>query len=218
MKNKLFKQSKPDVTISEKGIKTPTFSIPSVDGRKVSKKISILFLATVAITGLMIGILMGINAFFNSYYFEFRTPVIFQQPILLRERDQALVSPIPEPLQLEVQAYVEPTPTPEPQVVLSKKAEGCLENYPEVADKLVEAFPNEPATIIELVCRESSLNAEAVNPSSGACGLFQAYPCNKMKCELGDADCQIEWGKNYIENRYETVEAALLFHDANNWY
>lgn len=70
----------------------------------------------------------------------------------------------------------------------------------------------------KLVFKESSLNSHAVNPSSGACGLFQALPCSKMKCSLGDSECQITWGLGYIKNRYGTPEKALSFHLEHNWY
>lgn len=216
MKQKLFKQSKEGPEDLTFATTKPRFSI-NIDAKKIGKKFSVFFLATIAISGLSIGILMAVNSFFNSYYFEFRTPVIFQQPILIHERNADLVSPLPEELSLQVQAE-EPTPTPEPQVVLSAKAQGCVENYPEVAEKLKTAFGPEASTAIELVCRESSLNPKAVNKSSGAAGLFQAYPASKLGCELSDVDCQIEWGKNYIKQRYGTAEAALLFHDKKGWY
>lgn len=209
MKQKLFKQSNEGPEDLTFATTKPRFSI-NIDAKKIGKKFSVFFLATIAITGLMIGLLMALNSFFNSHYFEFRSPVIFQQPILLHKRD--LITPLPEALSLKVEAQA-PTPTPEPELVLSAKAEGCIENYPEVAEKLVDAFPTEPAAIIELVCRESSLNPRAVNKSSGAAGLFQAYPASKLKCDLSDVDCQIAWGKAYIEQRYGTAKAALLFHD-----
>lgn len=217
MKEKLFKktddpQSKTFETKKVKGGLSISF-----DGKRVSKKILTAILATVAISGIAVGFLMAINSFFNEHYFEFRTPVIFQAPILIHEREQAMLSPLPEEFDLQVQAQ-EPTPTPEPGLVLSVKAQGCVENYPEVAEKLKAAFGPEASTAIELVCRESSLNPEAVNRTSGAAGLFQAYPASKLGCDLQDVDCQIAWGKNYIESRYETAEAALLFHDQKGWY
>lgn len=68
----------------------------------------------------------------------------------------------------------------------------------------------------ELVQRESGWNPNAINPSSGACGLFQALPCSKMGgMEIGN---QIRWGLNYIAERYGSPSSALAHHDANNWY
>ena len=62
----------------------------------------------------------------------------------------------------------------------------------------------------------------AVNQSSGACGLFQAYPCEKMKCGLGpnDIECQIDWGYEYIKNRYGNSTGAREFWlaQAPHWY
>jgi len=218
MKQKLFKQSKDESLGGDTSLNfsttKPRFSI-NIDAKKIGKKFSLFFLALIVITGLSIGFLMALNSFFNTHYFEFRSPVIFQAPVLLHDRE--LITPLPEALSLKVEA-VEPMLTPEPEIILSAKAEGCIKNYPEVAENLVDAFPDEPAAIIELICRESSLNPKAVNKSSGAAGLFQAYPASKLKCELSDVDCQISWGKNYIKQRYGTVEAALLFHDKNNWY
>ena len=62
-----------------------TFKI-DLDAKKIGKKASIAFLAITAAAGLSIGVLIGLNSFFNSHYFEFRSPVIFQAPILLQDR------------------------------------------------------------------------------------------------------------------------------------
>ena len=69
-----------------------------------------------------------------------------------------------------------------------------------------------------LIMQESTFNQYAVNPSSGACGLFQALPCAKMKCGLDDVDCQIKWGMKYIRQRYGNAIQAWLFHQDHNWY
>lgn len=70
----------------------------------------------------------------------------------------------------------------------------------------------------ELIWRESSFNEFAINPTSGACGLAQALPCGKMECNLEDIDCQLEWIKNYTDERYGGAENALLFHTKVGWY
>lgn len=219
MKEKLFKQGSGSNATDDslKFATTKKYLSFSFDSKKIARKASIIGISGVAVAGLSVGILMGVNSFFNQYYFEFRTPVIFQQPILIHQREIKLISPLPEEISMAVQA-AEPTPTPKPELVLSDRAKKCADAQPVVTMKLQEAFGDEASTAVELVCRESGLNPMAVNKSSGACGLFQAYPCSKMKCDLIDVDCQIEWGKNYIKNRYETVEAALLFHDKKGWY
>lgn len=73
-------------------------------------------------------------------------------------------------------------------------------------------------TMLQLIRRESNCRPEAVNPSSGACGISQALPCSKMGCSLEDPVCQIGWMDNYIQNRYGSWEEALAFHYINNWY
>lgn len=67
-----------------------------------------------------------------------------------------------------------------------------------------------------LLMKESGFNPQAVNPTSGACGLFQALPCSKMG-GMG-IDNQIAWGIGYIRNRYGTPSGAWNFWLANNWY
>ena len=82
-----------------------------------------------------------------------------------------------------------------------------------------EAFGIEHiASLDTLIFRESSYNPQAINPKSGSCGLFQAYPCAKMNCQLSDVDCQLQWGVSYIKNRYTNPTIALSFHKRNGWY
>jgi hypothetical protein len=101
---------------------------------------------------------------------------------------------------------------------LSDKALNCVANHPQVASKISEKFGEYGQYAIELFSRESSLDQYIINPTSGACGLTQSYPCEKMKCDLSDLDCQINWGFNYIKNRYGNAENALNFHINNNYY
>ena len=70
----------------------------------------------------------------------------------------------------------------------------------------------------ELLRRESNCNPNAVNPSSGACGLAQELPCGKSGCQLGDGGCQMKWMKSYVDRRYGSFAAAIEFHNSNNWY
>ena len=89
---------------------------------------------------------------------------------------------------------------------------------PGVYGAIVRFFGKDSKIVGELVARESSMNPLAVNPTSGACGLFQSYPCEKMNCDLEDIDCQMEWGRDYIDDRYGTPENALAFWHRNGWY
>ena len=71
---------------------------------------------------------------------------------------------------------------------------------------------------VELIRGESHFNPLAINPTSGACGIFQAYPCMKMPCELSDVPCQTKWGLDYLERRYGSPNEAQNFKLANGWY
>lgn len=64
-----------------------------------------------------------------------------------------------------------------------------------------------------LLTNESGWRWDAVNNSSGACGLFQALPCSKLGKPIDDIPNQASWGLSYIKNRYNTPVAAVSF-----WY
>ncbi|WP_031483726.1 transglycosylase SLT domain-containing protein [Streptomyces bicolor] len=73
-----------------------------------------------------------------------------------------------------------------------------------------------------IVDHESDWNYRAVNPSSGAYGLFQALPGSKMSSVGSDWQTnpatQIKWGLNYMNERYDSPCGAWSFWQANNWY
>jgi hypothetical protein len=70
--------------------------------------------------------------------------------------------------------------------------------------------------------RESGWRWDAVNASSGAYGIPQSLPPEKLAAAGADwrtnAGTQIDWMANYILNRYSTPAGAITFHDQNNWY
>ncbi|MFD4261275.1 transglycosylase SLT domain-containing protein [Streptomyces sp. NPDC058534] len=73
-----------------------------------------------------------------------------------------------------------------------------------------------------IVDHESSWNYQAVNPSSGAYGLFQALPAGKYSSAGADwrtnPATQIKWGLSYMDNRYGSPCEAWSFWQANRWY
>ncbi|GGX39875.1 aggregation-promoting factor C-terminal-like domain-containing protein [Streptomyces fructofermentans] len=73
-----------------------------------------------------------------------------------------------------------------------------------------------------IVNHESTWNYKAVNPSSGAYGLFQALPGSKMSSVGSDWQTnpatQIKWGLNYMESRYGSPCGAWDFWQSNHWY
>ncbi len=74
----------------------------------------------------------------------------------------------------------------------------------------------------ELWTEESNWRYKAHNKSSGAHGIPQALPANKMDVVSTDwrtnPVTQIRWGLRYISIRYETPCKALSKHKRSNWY
>lgn len=70
--------------------------------------------------------------------------------------------------------------------------------------------------------RESGWNHLAVNRSSGAYGIPQAYPAEKLAAAGDDwrtnPETQIRWGLSYIDGRYGSPCNAWGFFQRNNWY
>ena len=73
-----------------------------------------------------------------------------------------------------------------------------------------------------IVDHESDWNYKAVNPSSGAYGMFQALPGTKMESAGSDwrtnPATQIKWGLSYMNERYGSPCDAWSFWQANSWY
>ena len=69
-----------------------------------------------------------------------------------------------------------------------------------------------------IVSRESSWNPNAVNASSGACGLAQALPCSKMGPNWSDPVVALKWQYNYVNARYGGYPQAVAFWNINHWY
>ena len=70
-----------------------------------------------------------------------------------------------------------------------------------------------------IVQKESGWNPNSINKSSGACGLFQMYPCSKTnRAYKTDYKAQIDKGISYISDRYKTPNNAWDFWKKHHWY
>ena len=73
-----------------------------------------------------------------------------------------------------------------------------------------------------IVNRESGWNPRATNPSSGAYGLPQSLPGNKMASAGKDwrtnPITQLKWMYSYIKGRYGNAANAQRFWQTHNWY
>lgn len=76
--------------------------------------------------------------------------------------------------------------------------------------------------LVKLWNRESNWNPNAHNSSSGAHGIPQSLPANKMASEGDDyytnGETQIRWGLKYISNRYGNPTNAWAHSESHNWY
>lgn len=70
--------------------------------------------------------------------------------------------------------------------------------------------------------RESNCNPTATNKSSGAYGVCQSLPANKMQSAGSDWQTnpitQMKWCQSYAQSRYGSWSNAVAFWKANNWW
>jgi len=70
--------------------------------------------------------------------------------------------------------------------------------------------------------KESDWTTTATNASSGAYGIVQSLPAEKMASAgadyLTNYRTQINWGLNYIKQSYQSPCGAWNFHLSHNWY
>lgn len=89
-----------------------------------------------------------------------------------------------------------------------------------LAQQLVPA--GQFACFDDIITRESSWNMHATNASSGAYGLAQALPGDKMGSVAPDwrtnAVTQIKWAIGYMTSRYGSPCAAWAFWQNHHWY
>ncbi len=81
---------------------------------------------------------------------------------------------------------------------------------------------SEYSCLVELWQKESGWNYRALNRSSGAYGIPQSLPGEKMASAGADwatnPETQIRWGLGYIEARYGHPCAAWAHSQQKNWY
>jgi len=70
---------------------------------------------------------------------------------------------------------------------------------------------------ISIASRESGCNPAAVNPTSGACNVFQEYTCGKWGGR-SNVDAHIQGANSYAKARYGGWAGAYSFWNANKWW
>ncbi len=87
---------------------------------------------------------------------------------------------------------------------------------------VARGWANQAQCLVDLWQSESSWNVFAYNPSSGAYGIPQALPANRMAAAggdwIGNPATQIRWGLNYIGQRYGGPCNAWRIWQTRYWY
>lgn len=137
---------------------------------------------------------------------------------------QVMAAPVMEQASQRVQIAserVEPTPIPTPQPTVAPRAfTGDVSSMLRAATA-ARFGSGQVEDMMTLMGKESGLNPYAVNKTSGACGIPQAYPCSKLLSVIGSLDNvpgQIAWLLDYVARRYGTPSKPLAFHRSNGWY
>ncbi|MCU1566340.1 MAG: hypothetical protein JWQ56_1277 [Pseudarthrobacter sp.] len=124
-------------------------------------------------------------------------------------------APAPEPAPA-------PAAAPEPAPVVAVNDPAGAQAY--AAGQLASYgwAPDQMQCLQTLWTKESDWTTTATNASSGAYGIVQSLPAEKMASAgadyLTNYRTQINWGLNYIQERYQSPCGALNFHLSNNWY
>ncbi|WP_336318225.1 transglycosylase SLT domain-containing protein [Streptomyces lavendofoliae] len=104
--------------------------------------------------------------------------------------------------------------------VLGTTAPASAASAQDIAKKMVPA--GQYQCFSKIVEHESGWNPSATNASSGAYGLVQALPASKMSSAGSDwktnPATQIEWGLDYMNDRYGSPCGAWNFWQSNGWY
>lgn len=102
----------------------------------------------------------------------------------------------------------------------TKVATASRQDYINYAKEVSDYVEEQMSCLITLWDYESRWNPNNVNPTSGACGIPQSKPCNKIVKQQGSNDwkAQIRWGINYINYKYGSPCNALSVWHKKGWY
>jgi hypothetical protein len=114
---------------------------------------------------------------------------------------------------------------PMPPVSAETETSGSSLSLLRLGTKALAMFvvpPNHFRTFDNIVTRESSWNVFATNPISGAYGIGQALPPEKMASHGADWRfnplTQIRWTYDYMNERYGSPDNAWEFWQEHHWY
>lgn len=115
-----------------------------------------------------------------------------------------------------VEEVAEPAPAPAPPPPPPPSVGGTKADWMRAA-----GIPESEWGYVDyIVSRESGWNPNAVNPSSGACGLAQSLPCGKSEVygAWNDPVASLKWQYDYVRERYGGYSGAAAHSRAYGWY
>jgi hypothetical protein len=136
--------------------------------------------------------------------------------------EPAPAAPAPAPAAPAPAPAPEPAKAPEPAPAVAINDPAGAQAY--AAGQLASFGwgPDQMQCLQTLWTKESDWTTTATNASSGAYGIVQSLPAEKMASAgadyLTNYRTQINWGLDYIKKSYQSPCGALNFHLAHNWY
>lgn len=122
-----------------------------------------------------------------------------------REAEQARLASLKAPVQ---ETVAQNKPAPAVQITGDKHSWLAASGIPEAHWGYVDS----------IVSRESSWNPNAINKSSGACGLGQQLPCGKWAGQWNNPIHALRAMNQYVLARYGSWQNAVGFWNKNHWY
>ena len=108
------------------------------------------------------------------------------------------------------------------QIEMAKKPDGARAIAKEITTNKYKWSSTEFSCLNQLWTKESNWNYQARNPRTGAHGIPQAYPANRMEIISSDwrknPVTQMRWGLRYIEIRYDNPCKAWKKFKRSNYY
>ena len=104
--------------------------------------------------------------------------------------------------------------------VVKKVKTASYSEYQSYAKQYGNYDNTQMSCLINLWNKESGWNPNSYNKKSGACGIPQALPCNKISKSEGSNDwkAQIRWGIKYVNGRYGSPCNAWKHFQSKHWY
>lgn len=128
------------------------------------------------------------------------------------------VSPMPEQASQMASIsseHVEPTTTPTPQpAIASRPVSGSWQDWFRAAGVAESDWPAAYA----IMMKESGGRPDAVNKSSGSCGLFQQLPCGKWPHHWNDPVGAVIDASSYAQRRYGGWQSAWIAWGRQGWW